>query len=53
MRRRYNVTCRVGEECNPNNKRKILIVFDEMIADMLNNKKHNPIVLNYSLEEEN
>ena len=25
---------------NPNNKRKILIVFDDMIADMRNDKKH-------------
>ena len=29
---------------NPNKKRKILIVFDDMIADMLSNKKLNPIV---------
>ena len=28
------------EEYNPNKKRKILIVFDDMIADMLTNKKH-------------
>ena len=26
------------EEYNPNKKRKILIVFDDMIADMLSNK---------------
>ena len=32
------------EEYNPNKKRKILIVFDDMIADMLSNKKLNPIV---------
>ena len=32
------------EEHNPNNKRKILVVFDDMMADMLNNKKLNPIV---------
>ena len=32
------------EEYNPNNKRKILIVFDDMIADMLSNKKLNPKV---------
>ena len=31
------------EEYNPNKKRKILIVFDDMIADMLSNKKLNPI----------
>ena len=32
------------EDYNPNKKRKILIVFDDMIADMLCNKKLNPIV---------
>ena len=32
------------EEYIQNKKRKILIVFDDMIADMLNNKKLNPIV---------
>ena len=32
------------EEYNPNRKRKILIVFDGMIADMLTNKKLNPAV---------
>ena len=28
----------------PNQKQKILIVFDDMITDMLSNKKLNPIV---------
>ena len=32
------------EEYNPNKKLKILIGFVDMIADMLSNKKHNPIV---------
>ena len=32
------------EDCNPNKKRKILIVFDNIIADMVSNKKRNPIV---------
>ena len=32
------------ERFNPNRKRKILIVFDDMISDMLSNKKLNPIV---------
>ena len=32
------------EEQNPNKKHKILIVSDDMIADMLNNKKLNPVV---------
>ena len=27
------------EDFNPNKKRKILIVFDDMIAEMLDNKK--------------
>ena len=27
------------EEYNPDNKRKVLTVFDDMIADMINNKK--------------
>ena len=32
------------EEYNPNKKRKIFIVFYDMIANMLSNKKRNPIV---------
>ena len=32
------------EEYNPNKKRKILIVFDDMIVHMLSNKNVNPIV---------
>ena len=32
------------EEYNSNKKSKILIVFDDMTADMLSNKKPNPIV---------
>ena len=32
------------EYYNPGKKRKILIVFDDMIADMINNKKLNPVV---------
>ena len=32
------------EEYNANKKRKILIVFDDMIDDMLSNKKLNSIV---------
>ena len=32
------------ENYNPVKKRKILIVFDDMIADMINNKKFNPLV---------
>ena len=32
------------KEYNPNKERKILIVFDEMITDILSNKNPNPIV---------
>ena len=32
------------EEYNPSKKRKILIVFHDIIADMLSHKKLNPIV---------
>ena len=32
------------EDYNPIKKRKILIVFDDTIADMINNNKLNPIV---------
>ena len=32
------------EDYHPTKKRKILIVFDDMIADMINNNKLNPIV---------
>ena len=31
------------EYYNPGKKHKILIVFDDMIADMINNKKLNPV----------
>ena len=32
------------EEYNPGKKRKVLLVFDDMVADMINNKKLNPVV---------
>ena len=32
------------EDYNPGREHKILIVFDDMIADMINNKRLNPIV---------
>ena len=32
------------EEYNPNEKRKILILFEDIIADVLSNKNLNPIV---------
>ena len=41
------------EECNLNKKSKILIGFDDMIADMLSNKKLNPIVTELFIEGKN
>ena len=35
------------EKHNPNKNRKILIVFDDMIPDMLSNKKLNSIVTEF------
>ena len=32
------------EEYNLGKKREVLIVFDDMIADMISNKKFNPVV---------
>ena len=32
------------EEYKPNKKRKILIVFDDMVADMISNKKLNSLI---------
>ena len=32
-------------EWNPNKKRKILIIFADIIADVLANKKHNGVVM--------
>ena len=32
------------EDYNPGKKRKVLIVFDDMIADIINNKKYDSIV---------
>ena len=41
------------EEYNPNKNRKIMTLFNDIIADMFSNKKLNPIVLNSLLKEEN
>ena len=32
------------DECNPDKQNKILIVFDDMIVDMIHNRKLNSIV---------
>ena len=37
--------CKNIKEYNPNKKRKMLIAFNDMIADILNNKKFNPTVI--------
>ena len=33
-----NIECNFIEDYNPNKKHKVVIVFDDMIADMINNK---------------
>ena len=35
---------KIIEDYNPRKNRQVLIVFDDMIVDMINNKKLNPIV---------
>ena len=41
------------EEYIPNKKLKILIVFDDMIADMPSNRKLNPIVTEFLIRGKN
>ena len=41
------------EEYNADKERKILIVFDDMIPDMINNKKLDSAVTELFLEAEN
>ena len=41
------------EEYNPKKKRKLLIVFDSQITDMLSNKKFNPIVIELLIRGKN
>ena len=41
------------EDYYPIKKRKVLIIFDDMIADMLNNKKLNPVVTELFIRAEN
>ena len=38
------------KEYNPNKECKMLIVFDDMIADTLSNKKLNPVVTELFIE---
>ena len=38
---------KIIEVSNPNKKSKVLILFDDMVADMLSNKKLNPIVTEF------
>ena len=38
------MSTKILKDYNPIKKRKVLIVFDDMIADMINNNKLNPIV---------
>ena len=39
------------EDYNPIKKRKVLITFDDMIADMINNNKLNPIVTEFFIRD--
>ena len=41
---------KILKKYNLGKKHKILIVFDDMIADMISNKKHRGIKLNISIE---
>ena len=41
------------EKYNPKKKRKILIFYDDMIADMLNNNRLNPVVIDLFIDFEN
>ena len=41
------------EDYNPGKKPKIIIVFDDMITDMISNKRLNPIVTELLLNVEN
>ena len=36
--------CNNFDDCNPNRNRKILIVFDDMIADIITNKTFQPMI---------
>ena len=40
-----NDTYKIIEEYNPNKKQKLLILFYDMITDMLSNKKNHPIFI--------
>ena len=39
------------KDYNPNIKQKILTIFDDIIADMLSNKKLNPIVTEFFIRD--
>ena len=44
---------KIYKNYNPTKKRKVLLVFDGMIADMEANKKLNPVVTEFFLRERN
>ena len=41
------------DDCNPSRKRKIMIVFDDMITDIMRNKRFQVIIKDYLLDAEN
>lgn len=38
-----------NEECNPGKRRKVLIMFGDVIADVTSNKKLHPVVTELSI----
>ena len=36
--------CNSIDECNPGKKREVFLVFDDIIPDVISNKKHHPVV---------
>ena len=41
------------DDYNPKRKREVLIVFDDMIADIMINKRFQAIIKEYSLDTKN
>ena len=44
---------KIIKEYNPNKKRNILVVFDDVIPEMLSNKKFHPIVTEIFIRDRN
>ena len=48
-----NGVCKSIGKYSPSKEQKVLLVFDEMIADVISNKKRHPGITGYFLWEEN